>query len=131
MVLIKCPGCGKEIENDVDFCYYCGASIGSNEDEFSVANDNQVVIEKQMITEATNNEQEADYSVSTGLTVAELIKIISLVVLALSIIGSFIIWVKLGVAVGIACLIISVLNSLLAYGVGEIICVLHEISSKL
>ena len=64
-------------------------------------------------------------------TVGKMIKVLAIIVLVLSVIGSFVIMGQLGAPIGIASLIVSVLTSLLAYGIGEIVCVLREINDKI
>ncbi len=64
-------------------------------------------------------------------TVGGLIKVLAIIVLILSAIGSFVLMDSMGVAIGVISLIVSVLSSLLAYGIGEIVCILKEINSKL
>lgn len=58
------------------------------------------------------------------------IKCLSIIVLVLSIIGSLVV-IGETLAFGLAMLIMSILFCLLAYGVGEIICLLKGIKNKL
>lgn len=58
------------------------------------------------------------------------IRCLSIIVLVLCVIGSLVVIYET-LAVGLAMLIISLLSCLLAYGIGEIICLLKEIKNKL
>ena len=125
MALIKCPKCGKEIEEDAEFCYYCGEELTlyENKPYNNTANTTNNVSYKSETKQESSSAEES--------SVAGIIKVVSMIILVLSVIGSFVIWKEAGAPLGIASLLVSVLTSLLAYGVGEIISVLHEISSKL
>ena len=63
-------------------------------------------------------------------TVGATIKMLSIIVLVLCVIGSFVVIGETFV-VGLAMLIVSVLFCLLSYGVGEIICLLKDIKNKM
>ncbi len=142
MNMMKCPKCGREIEGDVEFCYHCGWSIIDNTD----AAEDEIVYG----TSVTNSDNETDPvrrkidspDVSLDIkrmpnqpeqisTVGGMIKIVAVVVLIFSLIGAIAIWATSGAVTGIACILISLFTSLLAYGVGEIVCLLKEISLKL
>ena len=63
-------------------------------------------------------------------TVGAAIKMLSIIVLVLCVIGSFVVMGET-VVVGLAMLIVSVLFCLISYGVGEIICLLKDIKNKM
>lgn len=63
-------------------------------------------------------------------TVGAAIKMLSIIVLVLCVIGSFVVIGETFV-VGLAMLIVSILFCLLSYGVGEIICLLKDIKNKM
>lgn len=131
--MVKCPKCGKQIEDDVEFCYHCGADFGEEEiteevrEKFTtnVSNDKNAVLSDDYVENGGN------YVDDGSSTVGKMIKVLAIIVLVLSVIGSFVIMGQLGAPIGIASLIISVLTSLLAYGIGEIVCVLREINAKI
>lgn len=134
--MIKCPKCGKEIEEDMDFCYHCGEVINAGNEELNESVGREEVNPKSIETKTqvlSENyvENGGNYVDDGSSTIGKIIKTLSIIVLVLSVIGSFVIMGELGAPVGIATLIISVLTSLLAYGIGEIICVLREINSKI
>ncbi|MBD5095984.1 MAG: zinc ribbon domain-containing protein [Lachnospiraceae bacterium] len=134
--MIKCPKCGKEIEDDMDFCYHCGKVINGNAEIFKENIKNDEGNQKSTTTNAhvLNEdyiENGGNYVDEGSSIVGKMIKTLSIVVLVLSVIGSFVIMGELGAPIGIASLIVSVLTSLLAYGIGEIICVLREINTKI
>lgn len=63
--------------------------------------------------------------------VGSAIKTVSVIVIIISVIGSFVIMSGAGFPVGAAVLIVSVLTGLLAYGIGEICTLLVKINSKI
>ena len=63
--------------------------------------------------------------------VGSAIKVVAIIVLVLTIIGSFVIMGIYGVAIGVASLISCLLFGLLAYGIGEICTLLTRIEHKL
>ena len=134
--MIKCPKCGKEIEDDMDFCYHCGEvfNVGNEELNESIGreevNPKSLETKSQVLSE-NHVENGGNYIDDGSSIIGKIIKTLSIIVLVLSAIGSFVIMGELGVPVGIVTLIISVLTSLLVYGIGEIICVLREINSKI
>lgn len=134
--MIKCPKCGKEVEEDMDFCYHCGEVINGSAEVFkenvSREDNNQKSVDlKSSVLSKDYVENGGNYVDDGSSTVGKIIKILSIIVLVLSVIGSFVIMGQLGAPIGIASLIMSVLTSLLAYGIGEIVCVLREINSKI
>ena len=131
MAIYTCPRCNnkfylanKDIKSEEfqrEFrCTSCGA--GYND---------LPIIEENGATETT----QGTVSVQTPLpnetsTVGSAIKMLSIVVLFLCVIGSIVVIGETFV-VGLAMLIVSVLFCLLAYGVGEIICLLKDIKNRL
>ena len=62
--------------------------------------------------------------------VGSAIKVVSVIVIILSVIGSFVIMAEAGFAIGAGILVVSLLMGLLAYGIGEICSLLISIKSK-
>ena len=138
---MKCQNCGKEIDEGVDFCYFCGSAF--NDD----GNDNMDNLQNEEIESECKtthmNTQEAKIEIETSYdddkdaiiyatssSVGKAIKVLSIIVLVLSAIGSFVIMGET-FAIGVAALLISILTSLLSYGIGEIVCLLTSINHKL
>lgn len=133
--MIKCPKCGKEIEDDMDFCYHCGEVINGSAEVFkenikNEGNQKSSTTNARVLSE-DYVENDGNHVDDGSSTVGKIIKTLSIIVLVLSVIGSFVIMGELGAPIGIASLIVSVLDSLLAYGIGEIVCILKEINSKI
>lgn len=131
MAIYNCPKCNKRYFLDDDTitsnefqsefrCDFCGA--GYNDTPINdTPNANHTHIENKTHTNITTN---------SSSTVGMAIKSLSIIVLVLCVIGSLVI-IGETLAVGLAMLIMSVLFCLLAYGVGEIICLLKDIKNKL
>ena len=131
--MIKCPQCGMPVEDDVDFCYHCGEILKETPEESSEDTNTDMKNENE-ISDSVDKEHRSDeenHMDDSSSTVGGLIKVLAIIVLILSVIGSFVLMDSMGVAIGVISLIISVLTSLLAYGIGEIVCILKEINSKL
>lgn len=131
MAIYNCPNCNKRYflddntiksnEFQSEFrCEFCGA--GYNDMPINdTPNTNHTHIENTTHTNITTN---------SSSTVGTAIKGLSIIVLVLCVIGSLVV-IGETLAVGLAMLIISILFCLLAYGVGEIICLLKDIKNKL
>lgn len=131
MAIYNCPKCNKryflddkDIKSD-DFqnefrCEFCGT--GYNDTPINdIPNANHT---------HTENTTHANITTNSSSTVGVAIKSLSVIVLVLCVIGSLVV-IGETLAVGLAMLIMSVLFCLLAYGVGEIICLLKDIKNKL
>lgn len=131
MAIYNCPKCNKRY-------YLDDNTIKSNEFqsefrcEFCGAGYNDTPINDTPNVNHTHTENTAHTNVITNSpsTVGMAIKGLSIIVLVLCVIGSLVV-IGETLAVGLAMLIMSVLFCLLAYGVGEIICLLKDIKNKL
>lgn len=131
MAIYICPKCNKRyfLDNNAiksnefqsEFrCSFCGT--GYNDTPVNdTPNANHTHTENTVNTNITN---------SSSSIVGMVIKCLSIIVLVLCVIGSLVV-IGETLAVGLAMLIISLLSCLLAYGIGEIICLLKEIKNKL
>lgn len=135
MALMKCPKCGKDVSHSATMCYGCGYNIKDHFDQLH----KQEQAEKERAQRIRNALQKdvqpvskgnAEFSSSASSTVGTAIKIVSLIVLVLCVIGSLVV-IGESFAIGLAMLIMSVLFGLLSFGVGEIICILREIKEKI
>ena len=134
MAIYNCPKCNKryflddkDIKSD-DFqnefrCEFCGAGY------------NDMPVNDTTSTNHTHTENTTFTNITTiskgsSSTVGTAIKSLSIIVLVLCVIGSLVV-IGETLAVGLAMLIMSVLFCLLAYGVGEIICLLKDIKNRL
>ena len=135
MALMKCPKCGKDVSHSATMCYGCGYNIKDHFDQLR----KQEQAEKERAQRIRNALQKdvhpvskgnAESSSSASSTVGTAIKIVSLIVLVLCVIGSLVV-IGESFAIGLAMLIMSVLFGLLSFGVGEIICILREIKEKI
>ena len=136
---MKCTNCGKELEDGLEFCYFCGTSFGDDEENTKEQeNDNtDLVNEPERQKEFSKKEQtepETLYNTESiyaeDSTIGKAIKVLSIIILVLSVLGSFIMMSE-SFAIGLAVLLVSVLTSLLAYGIGEIVCLLTSINYHL
>lgn len=137
---MKCISCGKLIEEDVEFCYFCGNTISDNVTKDNKDNINNEkmdnIMEKKQHTFETNDfEKESDYidSVSKyaiSSIVGIIIKILSIIVLVFGVIGAFVI-MEDSDEIGMAVLVVSILTGVLTYGIGEIVCLLTSINHKI
>ena len=132
MAIYTCPRCNnrfyldsKDIKSEEflrEFrCSSCGAAyndapINDESGETSV-HDTETVLVRTVSNQSSS-------------TVGATIKTLSIIVLVLCVIGSFVVIGETFV-VGLAMLIVSVLFCLLSYGVGEIICLLKDIKNKM
>lgn len=130
---MKCPNCGKKLEEDVEFCYFCGSELSENAEESIIRGENsnvkanaEVYIEET--EEAYEDENKASYAVDSA--VGKAIKALSVIFIILGVIGSLIIMGE-SFATGLAVLLVSLLTGLLAYGIGEIVALLTSINHKL
>ena len=134
MAIYNCPKCNKryflddkDIKSDVfqnEFrCEFCGAGYNDDTPVNDTASTNHTHTENKTYTNITT------IAKSSSSTVGAAIKSLSIIVLILCVIGSLVVMGE--TAVGLAMLIMSVLFCLLAYGVGEIICLLKDIKNKL
>ena len=134
MAIYTCPKCGNKFyldNNDIksaDFqrefhCSSCGAGYNGNAgDAISQFDD---TTEQQSTNIAFTRTCE-----DTSSAVGSAIKVLSVIVLVLCVIGSIVAFNE-SVVIGLVILIVSVLSCLLSYGVGEIICILKDIKNKL
>lgn len=134
---MKCTNCGKELEDGLEFCYFCGTSFDDeniNEqviDSTKVADKTEIkkeIPKKETLEVETLYNTESIYAEDS--TIGKVIKVLSIIILVLSVIGSFVI-ISESFPVGMAILLVSILTSLLAYGIGEIICLLTSINYHL
>ena len=130
---MKCPNCGKKLEEDVEFCYFCGSELSENAVESIIRGENsnvkanaEVYIEET--EEAYEDENKASYAADSA--VGKAIKALSVIFIILGVIGSLIIMGESFVT-GLAVLLVSLLTGLLAYGIGEIVALLTSINHKL
>ena len=131
---MKCRVCGKELEDDVTFCYYCGASLGDDSGQ-TTDEEGQEKWDGKMpkcAGEAQSPPKEERSSVGGA------IKKVAIVLAVLSMIGSITIGVVygkavpgLGIGIAFGGIVVSVLGGLLVYGFGEIIALLTSIDNKL
>lgn len=132
MAIYTCPRCNsrfyldsKDIKSEAflrEFrCSSCGATY----------NDTPV---SDVRSEASAHDAETVFvqtpTTHSSSTVGSAIKMLSIVVLVLCVMGSFVVMGET-LVVGLAMLIVSVLFCLLSYGVGEIICLLKDIKNKM
>lgn len=135
MALMKCPKCGKDVSHSATMCYGCGYNLKDHFDQLR----KQEQAEKERAQSIRNAIQKDVQSVSKGnaessssasSTIGTTIKIVSIIVLVLCVIGSLIV-IGESFAIGLAILIMSVLFGLLSFGIGEIICLLQEINARI
>lgn len=131
---MKCPSCGKELEKDVDFCYFCGDELPENaeaiDSQDKKSNEKgEIDIQFEEAAEEVNEyENEVSYAVESK--VGKAIKVLSVIFIILGVIGSLIIMGESFVT-GLAVLLVSVLTGLFAYGIGEIVALLTSINHKI
>jgi uncharacterized membrane protein YkgB len=116
-------------------CYGCGYNLKDHFDQLR----KQEQAEKERAQRIRNAIQKDVQSVSKGnaessssasSTIGTTIKIVSIIVLVLCVIGSLVV-IGESFAIGLAILIVSVLFGLLSFGIGEIICLLQEIKARI
>ena len=129
-----CPSCGNKLENDVDFCYFCGSELHGISDNSHVPSEEsnekyyEPIYTETPAEESLENEEVVSYAIGSG--VGKAIKVLSVIVIILSVIGSLVIMGESFVT-GMAVLLVSILTGLLAYGIGEIVSLLTSINHKL
>jgi len=135
---MKCKNCGKQIEDDIEFCYYCGEPLSENDDDEAILEQEKKIVNSKELVKKTNSkikleeveEVSEELSSEVGSTIGSAIKIISMIVMILACIGSFIMMEE-SVVLGITVLLLSLLVGLLSYGIGEIVCLLTAIKYKI
>ena len=137
MALMKCPKCGKDgVSHSATICFGCGYNLKDHFDQ--LRKQEQAEKERaQRIRDAlqrdaqpTSKGNTASPSSAVSSTVGTTIKIVSVIVLVLCVIGSLVV-IGESFAIGLAMLIVSVLFGLLSYGIGEIVCLLQDIKEKI
>ncbi len=131
---MKCRACGKEVEDDMTFCYYCGASLSDDSAQTADAED---VVKGVGKTLGGVDERKA-LPQEKASSVGDAIKKTAIILAVLSAIGAIIIGVVygkavpgLGVGIAFGGVVVSVIGGLLIYGFGEIISLLTSINNKL
>lgn len=132
MAIYTCPRCNNrfyldnaDIKSEEFLREFHCSSCGAAYNDAPVNNDNDEPSAPDL--NATNYRTSTNQSSST---VGAAIKALSIIVLVLCVIGSFVV-IGETLVVGLAMLIFSVLFCLLSYGVGEIICLLKEIKNRM
>lgn len=138
-ILSFCPSCKTMVEyTDLTFkCKKCNAKVDGRRIEDWEWN-RKTEEEKQQFLLKTKTPDivyepisKNNYKIETKSTVAVFIKAVSIIYLILSIIGSMALADLFGTSISIASMLVSVLFSLLSYGIGEIISLLHSINNKI
>ena len=134
-----CDACKKLYSGQADKCSKCGAALKSSKYDFdeyctySIAQKEAVA--KELFGDSDNVTVEANEDVKTETSskssVGSAIKVISVIVIVLSVLGSLLMISSAGFAVGGAALILSLLVGLLSFGIGEICDLLTNINDKL
>ena len=143
-VLKYCKKCNKVYLGPDSNCPTCHSELlvskydSDTYKSLSTDNKEQVLFELFGASEDSSNHGEDSLLTTTVTssnegtsTVGGAIKVVSVIVLVLSVIGSFIVMGDLGAPLGIACLLVNLLVGLLAYGIGVICSLLARIDSKL
>ncbi len=138
---MKCPSCGKIIEDGSEFCYWCG----ENFDETAVPNaaaekreaipsrekrtpvrQNAIKPEMNRIALPPEESNESKTSVS-GI----LIEVFSLLLMFGGMIAGIVMMSSKQTTVGLALLLGSLMLGLMGYGFGRIVCLLTSINAKM
>ena len=139
---MKCPSCGKIIEDDSTFCYWCGETFsepavpdtaaekresGPSKEKRTPARQNAIKPEMNRTASLPDKSFERKTSVS-GI----LIEIVSLLLLCCGTIGGIVVALSRGqTAIGLGVLAGSLIIGLFGFGFGRIICLLTSINAKI
>ena len=127
-----CPNCGKKIESDVEFCYFCGEALGN---EKSLATQEQSKIDDHTSDDEVSN---SESNVSNELI--SLSKLVKWIIILRAAISTILIWVNggssdvlriLSVGVLIVLILVAHIISAVLYGFGELIHTNNEILAEL
>lgn len=153
-VIKYCDKCKKMYTGPSNKCLTCNSDLlvsNYDSDEFEMLNDSEKELQlkklfgndaamsdadKQAYSPKTTESQtytvtRSDSADSVSSSVGSAIKAVSVIVIILSVIGSFIIMGNAGFAIGAAVLIVSLLTGLLAYGIGEICTLLTRMDYRI
>ena len=136
---MKCTNCEAELEDGLEFCYFCGTSFsdaGDDGEEIENINTN-ILIEPEKKKDYSKKEQVVTETLDNIMSIYEresiigkAIKVLSIIILVISVSLAIVLMLK-NFEIGLAALLASLLISILAYGIGEIICLLTSINYRL
>lgn len=146
MTLIKCPNCGKNMNDKSRFCPHCGAQSDAKiEDEIKKEEDstcyseehNSIDVDKEYILNKkilknTNNNREKSFCINMGKILGKIVLILGTIGCLFFLIGSFGAEKDGGYlfAFAISVELITCIIAFILFGISEIIQLLTEIRNK-
>lgn len=127
-----CPNCGKKIESDVEFCYFCGETLSN---EKSLATPKQSEVDDHTADDEVSN---SESNVSNELI--SLSKLVKWIIILGAAISTILVWIDkesgdilsiISVGVLIVLILVAHIISAVLYGFGELIHTNNEILAEL
>lgn len=127
---MNCYKCGHEVPDGQEYCQFCGLKLEKKKmqgviDEIMGYDENNPNEKEQIRTSKSSDQVDSDSTIGSA------IKVFSVTVLIVSLIGAIVLAGKLGASVSLALGAVDLLICMLCYGIGEICCLLKSIDAKL
>lgn len=128
VLFMKCYKCGREVPDGQDCCQFCNTKFDKKQMKDVM---NEIMGYGENEGETQDEEQTSPIQEDSVSTIGNAIKVFSVIVLIVSIIGTIVLTGSLGIAVSVAIIVVDLLIFMLCYGIGEICCLLKSIDAKM
>ena len=137
---MKCPSCGKIVEDGSEFCYWCGESfdeaavpnVAAEKREPSPSKEKRTPMRQNAIKPERNRTVAPEGSNESKTSVSGiLIEVFSLLLMIGGMIAGIVMVCNNQSTFGVALLLGSLMLGLMGYGFGRIVCLLTSIDAKM